>query len=72
MKKLHVLYDDAGKVGAICHVEDSRGMFLPGHGQHTAVLTIPTELEGHTPQELHRSVRVETKETPHRLVAKAK
>jgi hypothetical protein len=70
--KLHILYDEAGNVGAICHVEDPPGKFLPGKGQHTAILTIPSELEGLKPHELHRSVRVETKKGPHRLVAKAK
>jgi hypothetical protein len=69
--KLHILYDDVGNVGAICHVETPAGKFLPGKGQHTAILTIPSELEGLKPHELHRSVRVETKGS-HRLVAKAK
>jgi hypothetical protein len=52
-------------------VETPAGKFLPGTGQHTAILTIPSELEGLKPHELHRSVRVETKGS-HRLVAKAK
>jgi hypothetical protein len=70
--KRHVLYDDAGNVGAICHVEPPPGKFFPGKGQHTAILTIPSELENLKPHELHHSVRVETKGGSHRLVAKAK
>lgn len=68
--KLHILYDDAGNVGAICHVENPPGKFLPGEGEHTAVLTIPPELENLEPHELHRAVRVETKGKHHHLVAK--
>jgi hypothetical protein len=52
-------------------VKTPAGKFLPGTGQHTAILTIPSELEGLKPHELHRSVRVDTKGS-HRLVAKAK
>jgi hypothetical protein len=70
--KLHILYDDAGTVGAICHVEDPPGKFLPSKGQHTAILTIPSECGRLKPHELHRSVRVETKKGPHHLVAKGK
>ena len=70
--KLHILYNDAGDVAAICHVENPAGKFLPGKGQHTAILTIPSELEGFKPHELHRAVRVDTKGNPHRLVAKTK
>jgi hypothetical protein len=70
--KLHILYDGRGNVGAICHVENPPGKFMPGKGQHTAILTIPPELEGLKPHELHRSVRVETKKRPHYLVAKRK
>jgi len=61
--KLHILYNDAGDVAAICHVENPAGKFLPGKGQHTAILTIPSELEGFKPHELHRAVRVDTKAT---------
>jgi hypothetical protein len=70
--KLHILYNDAGNVAAICHEENTPGKFLPGKGQHTAILTIPSELEGLKPHELHRSIRVETNEGPHRLVVIAK
>jgi hypothetical protein len=69
--KLHVLYEATGKVVAICHAENPEGSFVPGDGQHTAILTIPPELEGLKPHDLHRAVRVETKEGAHRLVAKA-
>lgn len=70
--KLHILYNDAGDVVAICHVENAGGKFPPGKGQHTAILTIPSELEGLKPHELHRAVRVDTKGKSHRLVAKTK
>ena len=70
--KLHVLYDDSGKVAAICHAENPGGKFLPGEGQHTGILTVPSELEGLKPHELHRSVRVEISGKSHRLVAKAR
>jgi hypothetical protein len=59
--KLHILYNDTGDLSAICHVENPGGKFLPGKGQHTAILTIPSELEGLKPHELHRAVRVDTK-----------
>jgi hypothetical protein len=68
--KLHVLYTDAGKVAAICHAENPDGKFLPQKGQHTAIFTIPSELESLKPHELHRAVHVETKGKSHRLVAK--
>ena len=70
--RLHILYNDAGDVVAICHVEDPAGKFLPSKGQHTAILTIPSELEGFKQHELHRAVRVDTKGQSHRLVAKTK
>jgi hypothetical protein len=70
--KLHILYNDAGDVAAICHAENPGGKFLPGKGQHTAVLKIPSELESLKPHELHRTVRVDTKGKSHRLVAKTK
>ena len=70
--KLHILYNDAGDVAAICHLEKPGGKFLPGARQHTAILTVPSELEGLKPHELHRAVRVDTKGKSHRLIAKTK
>ena len=77
--KAHILFDDEGRVGAMSHSKHGKkggavghGGFLPGAGQHTALLDIPAELEHLKPRELHESVRVEVKEGTPRLVAKHK
>jgi hypothetical protein len=75
--KTHILYDDKGTVGAMSHSKGGKkagsggpGGFLPGPGQHTALLDIPAALEHLKPRELHESVCVEVKGGMPRLVAK--
>jgi hypothetical protein len=77
--KAHVLFDNEGRVGVISHqrngkmgASEKHGGFLPGAGQHAALLDIPAELAHLKPRELHESVRVEKKGGTPRLVARAK
>lgn len=74
--KAQILFDDEGHVGAMSHAKPRTksgsgrlGSFVPGPGQHTAVLDVPAELEHLKPRALHESVRVEVKEGTPRLVA---
>jgi hypothetical protein len=77
--KAHVLFDDEGNVGAMSHPKHGKksgsggqGGFIPGPGQHTALLDVPAELADLKPRDLHSAVRVinHYEGTP-RLVAKA-
>jgi hypothetical protein len=77
--KVHVLYDDTGKVGVMSHPDHGvkkasggQGGFKPGPGQHTAYLELPADVSRLKPRERHEAVRVEHRGgTPH-LVAKNK
>jgi hypothetical protein len=74
--KVHVLFNDAGEVGAIFHPKtqkggfESRAGFRPGEGQHTAILDVPRELEALKPRALHEAVQVETRGGSYRLKVK--
>jgi hypothetical protein len=71
--KVHVLFSDAGEVGAIFHPKtqkggvENRAYFRPREGQHTAILDVPRELEGLKPRALHEAVQVETRDGSYRL-----
>jgi hypothetical protein len=77
--KVHVLFNDAGEVGAIFHPKTQKGGFesracvgfRPREGQHTAILDVPHELEGLKPRALHEAVQVETRGGSYRLKVKA-
>ena len=76
--KVHVLFNDAGEVGAIFHPKagkdgirsTDRVGFLRGEGQNSGIFDVPAELEHLTPLALHESVRVVTIGGTHRLVCK--
>lgn len=77
--KVIVLFDEEGRVGAMLHpkqgtneVSEEEGGFLPGPGEHTALVEVPAELADLKSRDLHESVRVDTKGATPRLVAKAK
>jgi len=79
--KVHVLFDDKGKIGAIVHSKiktkdgtesEIRGGFIVGEGEHMAILDVPAELEHLTSRELLEAVRVENKAESHYLTAIAK
>jgi hypothetical protein len=77
--KAHVLFDSDGRVGVISHQKHGKkgtageqGGFLPGVGQHAALLDIPADLAHLKPRDLHESVRVEHKAGAPRLVAKGR
>jgi hypothetical protein len=72
--KVHVLFNDAGEVGAIFHPKagkDHKFGFRPKEGQISGILDIPAELEHLAPRALHECVRVVTIGGEHRLVCKA-
>jgi hypothetical protein len=72
--KVVVLFNDAGCVGGIFHPASEKqlnsGGFVPQHGQHSAIMEIPPELQHLKPRELHDSVRVEVIGGSPTLVAK--
>ena len=75
--KAHVLYDDAGNIGAMSHPRPRKNGtfappsgFLPGKGQYTAVLDVPEELAHLKPRELHEALQVEHRDGKPRLVAR--
>ena len=76
--KVHVLFNDAGEVGAIFHPKQGKDPeytnkfeFLPKEAQDSGILDVPAELEHLAPRALHECVRVVTIGGAHRLVCKA-
>jgi hypothetical protein len=76
MMKVHILFDDAGNVGAISHPRTGKngeavlGGFTPHEGQHMATVEVPSELGHLKPRDLHDAVRVEHVGGVPRLIAK--
>ena len=76
--KVHVVYDDAGRIQAISHPIPGKngaptlGRFRLHPGQHIATLQVPAEVAGLTPRQLHDAVRIDLRNGAPRLVAKVK
>jgi hypothetical protein len=82
--KAHVLFDEAGRVGAILHLstetkaanDASRKPLAAGfslrEGQQEAILEIPSEVVHLKPRELHDSVHVDLSGASPRLAANPK
>jgi len=76
--KVHILFDDAGHVGAISHPRPGKngevvlGGLRPGAGQHAAIMEVPVELRHLKARDLHEAVRVEHVAGVPRLITKPK